>query len=361
MGLGDQSGVVHPSPDPFPQGKGSLSALISCDGDFLGNYLQHPFHIPQHLVVPKADHAVAVGFDDAGSVRVAGAFGMLSTVQFNRETQATASEVGDEVTDGVLAGKFGVVELASAQVAPEARLRLGRFATQLASEASQALLSHRRTPIPNPFPTGKGHTFLSAIFATLSTASLAQNPAMTPPPVAQWPGAEIAPGVAFQGDGSVSLERTEAGLPVLLFWRPILFHEDTKRPVAGRMDCKVIASDGAFSQEAFDPETRHAATADARAAQGFRDMDRLRDNSDTTRQLDIVGRRANPRQHYVLSYILVRDGARLIDIRRNCTFVYGKGVSKPDVLPYVYRYTRIAYAFEPDDGSRRDAIEGGTG
>ncbi len=181
---------------------------------------------------------------------------------------------------------------------------------------------------------------------------------MTPPPVSQWAGAEIAPGVAFQGDGSVTLERLDGGLPVLSFWRPVLFKEDSKRPVAGRMDCKVVASDGAFTEADFDPETRHTAIAEARVAQGYKDMDRLRDNSDTVRQLDIVGRRANPRQHYVLSYILVRDGARLIDIRRNCTFVYGKGVSKPDVLPYVSRYTRIVYAFEPNDGSQND---GGAG
>ena len=36
--------------------------------------------------------------------------------------------------------------------------------------------------------------------------TLAQNPAMTPRPLAEWPGAEIAEGVAFQGDGSVTLE-----------------------------------------------------------------------------------------------------------------------------------------------------------
>jgi hypothetical protein len=69
----------------------------------------------------------------------------------------------------------------------------------------------------------------------------------------------------------------------------------------------------------------------------------------------VVGRRANPRQHYVLSYIMVRDEDRLIDIRRNCTFIYGSGVSKPDVLPYVYRYTKIAYAFEPGDGKGEGA------
>jgi len=170
---------------------------------------------------------------------------------------------------------------------------------------------------------------------------------MVPPPLAEWPGAEIVDGVAFQGAGSISLERGAAGLPIIAFWRPVLFKEDSKKPIAGRMDCKVVATDQAFIETDFDPDTRHASIATARSRQGFIDMDRLRDIGDDVRQLDVVGRRANPRQHYVLSYILVRDGDRMIDIRRNCTFIYGKGVSRPDVLPYVYRYTKISYAFTP--------------
>ncbi len=177
------------------------------------------------------------------------------------------------------------------------------------------------------------------------------NPAMTPPPSATWPGAEIVEGVAFQGDGSVKLERGAGGLPVLSYWRPILFREDTDRPVAGRMDCKIVGLEEPFREEAFDPDARHASTIDARERQGFVDMDRLRDISEHIRQLDVVGRRANPRSHYVLSYILVRDGERLVDIRRNCTFVYGDAISRPDVLPYVYRYTKISYAFEPGEGA----------
>ena len=174
---------------------------------------------------------------------------------------------------------------------------------------------------------------------------------MVPPPLAHWPGVEIVEGVAFQGDGSVKLERGAGGLPILSYWRPILFREDTDKPVAGRMDCKIVGVEEPFSEESFDPDARHASVAETRERQGFRDMDRLRDIGEDIRQLDVVGRRANPRSHYVLSYILVRDGDRLVDIRRNCTFVYGKTISRPDVLPYVYRYTKISYAFEPGAGA----------
>ena len=138
---------------------------------------------------------------------------------------------------------------------------------------------------------------------------------------------------------------------MLSYWRPILFNEDTDKPVAGRIDCKIVGLEEPFREDAFDPDTRHASVAEARERQGFKDMDRLRDIGENIRQLDVVGRRANPRSHYVLSYILVRDGDRLVDIRRNCTFVYGKSISRPDVLPYVYRYTKISYAFEPGAGA----------
>ncbi|MEO1221646.1 MAG: carbamoyl-phosphate synthase large subunit [Pseudomonadota bacterium] len=147
-----------------------------------------------------------------------------------------------------------------------------------------------------------------------------------------------------------------SGLPVLAFWRPVLFKEDTDRPVAGRMDCRVVAADTFYSDEAFDVDAKHQAVVEARKEQGFLDKDLLRDYSDTVRQLDVVGRRVpldgRPRQMFVLTYLLIRDGERLIDIRRNCTFVHGKGVSRPDVLPYVYRYTKFAYAFEPNTGEQ---------
>ena len=137
---------------------------------------------------------------------------------------------------------------------------------------------------------------------------------------------------------------------MLAFWRPILYREETRRPIAGRMECRVIASDGAFTEAGFDPAGLHESTREARQQQGYKDEDVLRDYSDTIRQVDVVGRRNKPHQHYVLSYIMVRDGARLIDIRRNCTFAHGDGISKIDTLPYVYRYTRLVYAFTPNSG-----------
>ena len=52
--------------------------------------------------------------------------------------------------------------------------------------------------------------------------------------------------------------------------------------------------------------------------------------TDTVKKLDVIGRRNAPRSYYVLSYIMARDGDRLIDIRRNCTFIFGAAAAKPD-------------------------------
>jgi len=191
---------------------------------------------------------------------------------------------------------------------------------------------------------------LLLIAPVLAAPALGQNAAMTPPPVAEWSGAEIAEGVAFQGDGSVTLEASsETGLPVLSFWRPVLHDEGTRYPVAGRMDCRIAATEGPFDEAAFDPEARHKAVAAARKEQGFIDMERLASGTDTIKQFDVIGRRSAPRSFYVLSYIMARDGTRLIDIRRNCTFIFGAAASKPDVLPLVNRYTRLTFAFSDRD------------
>jgi hypothetical protein len=175
---------------------------------------------------------------------------------------------------------------------------------------------------------------------------------MTPRPLAEWPGAEIAEGVAFQGDGSVTLEASaETGLPVLAFWRPVLHDEDSRYPVAGRMDCRIAASEGPYDAADFDPAARHDSVSEARKTQGFIDMERLASGDDALKQLDVIGRRNSPRSYYVLSYIMARDGNRLVDIRRNCTFTFGSAASKPDVLPFVNRYTKLSFAFAPVDGA----------
>src|SRR3990167_856491 len=149
MGQGFMSGVVNPSPSPLalrasfasPQGKGSASALISRDSDFLGDHLQHAIHVPQRLVVPEPDHAVAVGFDDFCPASIGSAFGMLPAIEFDGDAEASTGKVRDIATDLALAGKLCAAKLARTQVRPQAPFSIGHVVAQLAREAGQSLFS----------------------------------------------------------------------------------------------------------------------------------------------------------------------------------------------------------------------------
>ena len=193
-------------------------------------------------------------------------------------------------------------------------------------------------------------TALALLALILAAPALAQNPAMTPRPLTEWPGVELVPGVAFQGDGAVRVEASgESGLPLVSFWRPVLHDEASRHPVAGRMDCRIAASEGPFDEAAFDPAARHRAVARQRRDEGFIDSDTRAASRGQIKTFDVIGRRDSPRSYYVLSYVMARDGARLIDIRRNCTFIFGSAASRPDVLPLVNRYTRLSFAFAEQD------------
>lgn len=151
-GQGVVSGVVNPSPDPFPSGKGSL---VSRNRNLLRNHLQHPVDISQHLVVPEADHPVAVSFDDAGAVGVGGALRVLPAVEFDGEAQTAAGEVGDEIADGKLPRELRALEATGAQVQPQALFRFGCVITKVARNLCEAIFNQRRTPIPT-LPQGEG-------------------------------------------------------------------------------------------------------------------------------------------------------------------------------------------------------------
>ena len=156
MGQGFTWDVVHPSPAPFPQGKGRL--FIARQGDFLCDYRKHSFGVSQHFIVPEADNAVAVRLDDAGPVRVREACRVLAAVKLDGEPQAPAGEVCDEVVDRKLTGEFRTAELARSQMRPEPLFGVGRLVAQFARDAGQSLLRQCGTPIPNPFPQGKGQS-----------------------------------------------------------------------------------------------------------------------------------------------------------------------------------------------------------
>lgn len=151
----ETAGFVHPSPDPFPQGKGGSAALVSGEGDFFCDGLEHAVGVLDYVVVPEADYLVAVGFDAGGSSSV-GLGRMLTTVAFDREAQAAAGEVDHVVPDRKLPGEFDPAKLTGAQMRPQAAFRISHVVAQLARYAGQSFFRQTCTPIPNPFPQGKG-------------------------------------------------------------------------------------------------------------------------------------------------------------------------------------------------------------
>lgn len=150
----ETAGVVNPPPTPSLEG-GGFSALVAGEGDFLGYRLEHAVSVFEDVVVPETDHPVAVRFDRAGS-RCVGVGGVLAAVAFDGQAQRSAGEIDDMLIYRKLPGEFDPTKLAAAQVRPQAAFRISHVISQPARCASQSLPRHRRTPIPNPFPRGKG-------------------------------------------------------------------------------------------------------------------------------------------------------------------------------------------------------------
>lgn len=199
----DIAGLAHPSPDPFPQGKGSWSAFVAGEGDFFEDRFDHAVGVFEDVVVPEPDHAVAVGFDHLGSASIGRAVRMLPAVAFDGEAQAPAGEIHDEIADLVLAGELDA-ELFRSQAGPQAAFGLGHIAAQLAGEGGQSLFRQCCTPIPNPDSChcesrgqGKG------LFVRAKTGRT--NPCFSSPKAGNWGTAVMAkpdkPGrTSFRGE-----------------------------------------------------------------------------------------------------------------------------------------------------------------
>ena len=161
-GQRDIAGVVHPSPTPSLKGRGFICGegrgLVSVSGDlqFFEDCQQHTVGILQDVVVPEPDHAVAMRFDHPRSRFVGRTVSMLPAIEFNREPRQTAGELDHVVPNRQLPRKFHAAQLAGAQVRPQAAFGVGHVAAQFACDAGQSLSYQGRTPIPNPFPRGKG-------------------------------------------------------------------------------------------------------------------------------------------------------------------------------------------------------------
>lgn len=117
---------------------------------------QHAVEVTQHLVVPEAEHGVAMRFDQLRSGDIGGVAVMLAAVELHHQSRGAAGEVRDVGADRVLEDELPAVQLPVAQCVPQALLRVGAVAAELARDGGQSFLTHVGPPSPNPLPQGRG-------------------------------------------------------------------------------------------------------------------------------------------------------------------------------------------------------------
>ena len=137
-----------------------MSALVSGEADFGRNGFEDAIGVAHDFVVPESDHAVSVGFEGRTPSRI-GLDRMLSAIAFNDDPQAAAGKVNHVTANRKLPRELHT-HLPAAQVGPQHTFRIRHLAPQFARGASEPLFRHLRTPIPNPFPQGKGLSIAKA-------------------------------------------------------------------------------------------------------------------------------------------------------------------------------------------------------
>lgn len=108
------------------QGRGGGQTKVWCGGslntEFNVDNLHHAFNIGKHVIVPEAQHFIALGFQPCGS---RGVFGyrflmrMLAAVAFDDEIGGVTGEVCDEISDGGLPPEMKAGGFQVSQFAPE--------------------------------------------------------------------------------------------------------------------------------------------------------------------------------------------------------------------------------------------------
>ncbi len=95
----------------------------------LGDGVVDAFGVGQHLIVPEAEDAVALGFEEPGSRRRVES--VLAAVELDHQMLFETYEIDDVGTDGMLAAEFDAVQLTRAQQAPERLFGIGGIASKL--------------------------------------------------------------------------------------------------------------------------------------------------------------------------------------------------------------------------------------
>jgi hypothetical protein len=105
-----------------------------------GNRLQHAVDISNHVVVPKAQDAVAMLDQPLIACGVALVGGVLSTIDFNDQPALAADEVDNERSHWLLADEFLAVNGATAQPIPKLEFGMGGLMPEAAGAFGRDLV-----------------------------------------------------------------------------------------------------------------------------------------------------------------------------------------------------------------------------
>ena len=189
--------------------------------------------------------------------------------------------------------------------------------------------------------------------ASLMLAFLLASPAAAQEQFALFEGA-----VTFEVDAGAEYSVDDRGYHRVEFWRPLVFERrpliGSKRKVAGRMDCTLLAREREFAPELFQPRESFERLEERRRAAGFI-TDRIdTDYGDTIRKLVVSSHRTEPSHaDMVLVVWTARDGERLFDVAYSCTITHNPVIAKTDFAELVERHVRLTLV--PMDAQETDA------
>ncbi len=174
---------------------------------------------------------------------------------------------------------------------------------------------------------------VAAIFLLSATPAAAQSAVQVP----LFDGALV-----LRGEVGVTSETLTSDRADLSFWRPVQYGPLDK-PIGGRMDCRLAGAVQPYTDAAFDVEALYEARKPSRERAGQKDEGTDLLDQPNIRRLEVTGRANDPHRHYVLTYLALRDGARLYDIRMNCDFLHLQDPGKnTDYAAIMHRYLDLA-------------------
>ena len=110
----------------------------------------HAVEILKHVMVPEADNAKPLTFEECSPPRVT--LGrMLSTIDFNDQPPLGAEEIDNVGIDFDLLAELETVELSSAKDAPEFPLGVGRVLAQPSGSGCQEMVPCHNAPSPRRY------------------------------------------------------------------------------------------------------------------------------------------------------------------------------------------------------------------